>query len=204
MERQHDLSEVATEDQRRIEAYLRGDSAAFEEIESWIRGEIRHRYRMLHQELDDLCQVVHGKLLVKLRAAQFRHESSLRTYVSRILHHSCIDRLRRRYRENALLARDRPPLESPAPDPYEALTGVEDWQLLHQAVLLSSAGCRELWNLAFIQGLSYEEIARRLSIPPGTVKSRMWNCRKKAAEALERLRARGRSPRSRAERDEPL
>jgi RNA polymerase sigma-70 factor (ECF subfamily) len=190
VDRGRPVTGVEAADARRIEAYLRGESAACAEIESWIRGEIRSRYRMLHQELDDLCQVVHGKLLVKLRAAEFRHESSLRTYVSRILHHSCIDRLRRRYRESALMAPDGPEPLSSAPDPYEVLTGAEDWQLLHQAVLLAPEGCRELWRLAFVERLPYEEIAERLSIPPGTVKSRMWSCRKRAAETLERLRAR--------------
>jgi RNA polymerase sigma-70 factor (ECF subfamily) len=190
MKHRSEVTSLDDADRRRVGRYLRGEPETFAEVEEWIRGEIRMRYPVLRHELDDVCQTVHEKLLIKLRADGFRYQSSLRTYVSGIVHHSCIDRLRRRYRENAIALGEDAGRVSKRPDPYEVLAEVEEWRLLHQVVLLSSSACRELWSLAFIERLSYEEIGRRLSIPPGTVKSRMWHCRQRAAAALRRIQAR--------------
>jgi DNA-directed RNA polymerase specialized sigma24 family protein len=64
--------------------------------------------------------------------------------------------------------------------------------LLHQAVLALPAGCRELWFLVLVEKLSYEEVGAHLAIPPGTVKSRMFHCRRKLLDLLERAGGKGR------------
>jgi RNA polymerase sigma factor (sigma-70 family) len=66
-----------------------------------------------------------------------------------------------------------------------------DPELLHELLMTLSPACKELWRLTFLERQGYEEIARRLAIPEGTVKSRMWHCRQKAAAVLARLRRSG-------------
>ena len=173
-------------DVKRVEAYLRGTPECVREIDAWIRGGIGGRYPALRHEMDDLSQAVHQRLLINLRAARFQHRSSLRGYVSGIVHHACIDRLRKRYRDVIV------PLDEnhPIPDddnPYRAIVAQDERRLAHQALSLSPSSCRELWSMIFLEKLSYEEIGTKLSIPPGTVKSRVWHCRKKAKKILERL-----------------
>jgi RNA polymerase sigma-70 factor (ECF subfamily) len=174
-------------DRLRIERYLGGDESAFREIESWVRQALESRYPVLRQEVEDLCQATHEKLVENLRALRFQHRSTLRTYVVGITHHTAIDRVRKLYRELPL------PLHWDARDagttdnPYRSLAALEERQLLHQVVQRSSPACRELWRLVFLDQLSYVETGRRLGIPPGTVKSRMWHCRRKALLLLHRL-----------------
>ncbi len=52
-----------------------------------------------------------------------------------------------------------------------------------------SPSLREVVELAVINDLPYAEIARRLSIPVGTVKSRMFNALKKLKEAVDERRS---------------
>jgi RNA polymerase sigma-70 factor (ECF subfamily) len=183
-------------DDRRIRAYLDGDGAAADEIESWIRKDIAVRYPILRPEMDDLCQSIHEKLFEKLKEGRFRHRSSLRSYVAGITHHTAISRIRARYRERDLWRGWESRSAHVAPSAYQSLAELQERQLLHQVVQRSSESCRSLWRMVFIERLSYAEIARRLSIPPGTVKSRMWHCRRRALALLERLR-KAASPRRR-------
>jgi RNA polymerase sigma-70 factor (ECF subfamily) len=180
-----------TDDGARIDAYLRGDGRVFAEVEGWIRTEMRHRYPGLAAEHEDLCQVVHEKLLGNLRSGRFEGRSALRTYVIGIAHHAAIDRVREIRRQRDLLGSYfREPVA--VPDPGRTAADVDEVKLLHRAVLATPSSCRQLWKLVFIEKLNYDEIGRRLAIPPGTVKSRMWHCRRKAMAVLSRLRRRRR------------
>jgi RNA polymerase sigma-70 factor (ECF subfamily) len=177
------------------EAYLRGAAAPHAQVDAWVRAELRQRYRGISHEHDDLCQVVHEKLLTRLHAGGFSGPS-LYAYVIGIVHHVAIDRLRVLYRE-----RDRGVVASPtteAPDPYAVLASRDRSRLLHRAVLELPAACRELWYLVLVEKLGYQAIAERMAIPAGTVKSRMFNCRRQLQQTLERLERRGRERRGRA------
>lgn len=171
-----------------VAGYLRGSHAAFTEVESWIRAALRRHYPGLATEHEDLAQSVHGKLFASLTDGRFAKGAVLRSYVVGVVHHTAIDRLREIYRvrvlSEALLAEPTPPWQ----DPYRRAEPAADAQLLHQALLATPPRCREMWRLLLNERLSYEEIGQRLALPPGTVKSRMWHCRRKALAALRRLR----------------
>ena len=178
----------AASDRKRIDAYLDGETAAFREVDRWIRVEVQARYPILRAELDDLCQMVHEKLVGNLGAGRFGHRSTLRTYVAGITHYTSIDCIRKRHREQSLPSGWEERREATTDSPYRSLSDLQEQELLHQAVMGSPAACRELWRLIFVERLSYKDVGSRLSIPPGTVKSRMWYCRRKAMALLERLR----------------
>jgi len=178
-------------DRRRIESYLAGAQETAREVDGWIRREIEICYPTLRQDLDDLRQMIHGKLVENLRAGRFQYRSTLKTYVGRITHHTAIDLIRRRHRERSVASEWLLQTATTGEHPYQTLAALEDEALLDQVLLRSPSSCRDLWRLVFIEGMSYEEIGRRLSIPPGTVKSRVWHCRRKALALLERLRRTG-------------
>ena len=178
-------------DRRRIESYLAGAEETAREVDGWIRREIEICYPGLRQDLDDLRQVIHGKLLENLRAGRFQYRSTLKTYVGRITHHTAIDTLRARQRERTVTSEWLLQTAASGENPYQALAALEEDTLLDQVLLRSPASCRDLWRMVFLERLSYEEIAHRLSVPPGTVKSRVWHCRRKALALLERLRRTG-------------
>ncbi|ANM31764.1 hypothetical protein ABI59_22680 [Acidobacteria bacterium Mor1] len=175
--------------QGQIDAYLRGDADVFLEVDLWIRTQLRAQYPALLDEEEDLCQMVHQKLLVNLREGRFRGQSNLRSYVGGITNYSSIDRLRVRYRDREFQEEAEAELPQQATDnPYRDAEQKDEAKLLHRLVMAMPAACRELWRLVFVEKLSYVQVGEELTIPPGTVKSRMWHCRRKATEILRRLR----------------
>jgi RNA polymerase sigma-70 factor (ECF subfamily) len=71
------------------------------------------------------------------------------------------------------------------------MAALEEHHLIQQVLLRSPPSCRNLWRMIFMERLSYEEIGRRHRVPMGTVKSRVWHCRRKALALLASLRWKG-------------
>jgi RNA polymerase sigma-70 factor (ECF subfamily) len=130
---------------------------------------------------------VHQKLFVNLGEGKFGHRSALRTYVQSMAHYTAIDRMRRKFRDVPLEPAMAEAAPETRPNPYQALEEKERSRLFHRVLHLSPEMCQKLWRMTFLDKLSYESIGRELGIPPGTVKSRMWHCRKKATALLEGL-----------------
>lgn len=185
MAEEGDRIKPIAEDRQLIVDYLAGREEAFQAVESWVLREIDMRYAGLRSEREDLCQQVHEKLLSSLRAGRFQGESSLKTYVISVVHHTCIDALRRRHLREA----DDLPENHPASwgNPYRDLEARETRSLLHLVLHRSPEFCRRLWRMIFVDKLHYREIGLRLGIPSGTVKSRAFACRQKALAIYRRL-----------------
>lgn len=181
--------ETTASDRRTVGLYIEGDGLATAEITSWIRAEIVARYPLLRPEVEDLCQGVHAKLLENLHAGRFHGRSTLRTYVVSITHYTAIDRIRQIYRDRAFTSeRAAPDARSEYENPYESLESAQEDALVHLTLQRSPEACRDLWRLIFLERLSYAEVGKRLSLPAGTVKSRMWYCRRKVLAIMETLK----------------
>ena len=170
-----------------VQAYLDGQREACESVDQWIRAELATGFPVLAADAEDLRQTVHEKLIVTLRKGNFRHESSLRTFVVRVTRYSAVDLVRRKYRDPLWSSILEPDIAVMEENPYQRLASLERGRLLRQILMLASRECRELWRLAFVDQHGYDEIGRRLSISPGTVKSRMSRCRQKLMTLMRRL-----------------
>jgi RNA polymerase sigma-70 factor (ECF subfamily) len=106
------------------------------------------------------------------------HEA-LMPWLLRITRNRAIDRLRRRSRRRARLARAEAsgalPDEAVAPvEPNEAARpGWHVHESVHAALATLPSEQREAVELAYFRGLTHAEIARMLEIPMGTVKTRL-------------------------------
>jgi RNA polymerase sigma-70 factor, ECF subfamily len=106
------------------------------------------------------------------------HEA-LMPWLLRITRNRAIDRLRRRARRRARLARAEaagalPPEAVPPVEPNEAARpGWHVHESVHAALTSLPAEQREAVELAYFRGLTHAEIARMLEIPMGTVKTRL-------------------------------
>ena len=106
------------------------------------------------------------------------HEA-LMPWLLRITRNRAIDRLRRRSRRRARLARAEAsgalPDEAVAPvEPNEAARpGWHVHESVHAALATLPPEQREAVELAYFRGLTHAEIARMLEIPMGTVKTRL-------------------------------
>jgi len=123
----------------------------------------------------------------------------------RILRNCCLNMLSRR-RTIRNYAReygsDAPGVQT-FDDPASILAKQEEAQVIRRALDSLEMDAREILSLKYIQGNSYEEIARLLDIPRGTVMSRLFHARKAFREKYQHL-SKPECNRTREERHEQL
>ena len=101
-----------------------------------------------------------------------------------ILRNVCVSRLRRRARRRTVVLPDNPADPSDESNPVLLAERNERRDLLWRAIQALSAPHREIIVLNHFQGLSYKEIAATLTIPIGTVMSRLHNARQALRKKL--------------------
>jgi RNA polymerase sigma-70 factor (ECF subfamily) len=121
------------------------------------------------------------------RAADFRRESSLGTWLHRIVYNKAIDMLRQRGKEAALPDEDsivlgpeddrlsRSPSWSRPPD--ESLLGAEAVAALDRAVRELTPMQRMVFEMREVEGRTSDEVAEILDIPAGTVRVHLHRAR---------------------------
>lgn len=122
-------------------------------------------------QAEELAQEV--MIAVWRKASTFdRSQASVSTWIFRIARNRRIDALRRANKGD--LDPDEPML-TPEPEtpPDEAVHALEREEQVREAMNQLPAQQLELLRLAFFDGLSHSEIAKREGLPLGTVKSRL-------------------------------
>jgi RNA polymerase sigma-70 factor, ECF subfamily len=175
-----------------IQRCLEGDAAAWDALvrTHWKRVfNIAYKFVARYDEAEDLTQEIFVKLFRALptydRRAQFD------TWLTRVSRNLCIDHYRRRRREEQKVTDDIDPDMIPMDDllsrPDAALEQHAEVAIVRRALARLPPTYREAVALRDIHELSYEEIARRLQLPEGTVKSRINRGRKELARHLQVL-----------------
>jgi RNA polymerase sigma-70 factor (ECF subfamily) len=111
----------------------------------------------------------------------YRPQSPFRNWVYRIATNAARDVLRR---EREIIDVDELPLAAPDAGPEATAEGRERSEHVRQAVLSLPSASREVLVLREYEGLSYREIAETLSIPIGTVMSRLNYARNRLRQSL--------------------
>lgn len=187
---------------------LRSDSA--EEVETafetlvgrWRKPLLNFFYRLLWDRAaaEDLTQEVFLK--VYRRRKEYKPQAKFSTYLYRIGRNCWVDYMRRTKRERKHLSLDtewegngdegneggktlRERLASPRSEPRLEAQKEERSEALVEAVGALSEEHREVFILSAVQGLSYDETAKTVGVPVGTVKSRMHHAVKRLRERLK-------------------
>ncbi len=115
-------------------------------------------------------------LLVFQKLRQLKDPAAFRGWLSRLVLHTCYRIAKKRPNELEL-----PSEEVEAPDQSQS---VIDSLFLKQGLSRLQPKDRDILILRELLGLSYEEVAFALSLPLGTVRSRLHSARKHLAERL--------------------
>ena len=172
-------------DEHLVKRFLAGDAGAFTELVG------RHERRVyalcvrILGDRDDAADASQDAFLMVVRKLdQFRGDAAFSTWLHRVTVNVCYDHLRSAKRR-PLLHRvdDDHPLETgpPIPDHADAVADAHDVAAGLAAV---PEDFRIALVLADIQDLPYDEIARVLDVPVGTVKSRVHRGRVALARAM--------------------
>src|SRR4249920_689920 len=176
-----------------IQRCLRGDQAAWERIVRlhWRRVfNVAYKFVGKHDEAEDLAQDIFLKIFRSLDT--FDRRANFQTWLISVSRNLCIDHYRSVRKERQTIDRqvDANELTPSAPDagPIAALEQRDRVTLLRQALAKLPESLRTAVVLRDLQELSYQEIADRLKLPEGTVKSRINRGRAELARQVRKLR----------------
>jgi RNA polymerase sigma-70 factor (ECF subfamily) len=182
-----------------IERCLQGDQAAWATIvrQHWRKVfNLAYKFVGRHDEAEDLTQDIFLKIFRALHT--FDRRANFQTWLISISRNLCIDHYRSLRKERETMARDidasslSPVSRERGPD--RQLEQLDLRQLLRQALAELPETLREAVVLRDLQEFSYLEIAERLHLPEGTVKSRINRGRLELARQITRLQQARPSP----------
>lgn len=173
-----DLSPIA--DDQLVRRIAAGDAAALEALyDRYVRQCFGLALRMVSEPA--LAEEVVQEVFLKLWTSPGSYSSQKGAFASWLLslvHHRCVDQLRKRSRTEVALDTDEPSSilntePDPQPDPGEQVWVMEQQRVVRQALTQIPENQRLVLELAYFGGLSQSQIAEKLSQPLGTVKTRM-------------------------------
>jgi RNA polymerase sigma-70 factor (ECF subfamily) len=159
-----------------IDGCLRKDAASWEEIVSRFRRKVFHiayKFTGRHAEAEDLTQDIFLKVYKSLD--KFNRDADFSTWLGSVARHYCIDHYRASKREREVLVDD-----------------LDVRGLVRRGLDQLAPKLREAVVLRDLQGLSYQEMAERLELPEGTVKSRINRGREELVRRLRKAQQPGR------------
>ncbi len=175
-------------DQVLVERCRNGDRAAFSALVVRYQRQVYHAvYRMLGDREDarDATQVVFMKVAERLD----RYDPKYRffSWIYRIAINESIDAMRRNGREEAL---DDATMESTTDgdDPEQQLDDAQRAEQIHRALQALRPDDRAVLTLRHFAECSYEDMGRILGLEEKTVKSRLFEARRRLGQRLQDLR----------------
>ena len=159
-----------------------GDPEPFEDfVRAWTRRLVAffHRQGASLGRAEDLTQEVFLKLYQS--AGRYQARERFPAYCYRTARNLWIDECRRASMREGLLARST----GLQLDPWDALRLAEEERDLHALLGELPPGQRRVFELVLLFELSYAEIGAHLSIPVGTVKSRMFHAVRRLRDAWQ-------------------
>lgn len=174
-------------DEDLVKRYLDGDQPAFALLVERHQGRVFNVALRVLGDPDDARDAAQDAFLTMVsKLSQFRGDAAFTTWLHRVTVNACYDILRKRRRQPMLrLAGDPddpiPETQPPVADHADQTVGSID---VARALQLIPEEYRIVLVLADVQDLPYEEIARALDVPLGTVKSRVHRGRVALGRAM--------------------
>lgn len=188
------LSEKALQDYELVQKALKGDEKAFARLLSRYKDTIYFMLlKMLNNRSDaeDLTLEAFGKAFKNLH--QYSPTYAFSTWLFKIASNNCIDFLRKKKGIMISIENDNEQIEinetsrikSKDLNPEERLIRKQKAILLHKVVRRLKPHYQTLVELRYFKELSYEEIAKELNLPLGTVKAQLFRARQMLFKLIE-------------------
>ncbi len=187
------LSEKARLDYELVQKALQGDEKAFARLLTRYKDAI---YFMLlkmvnnRSDAEDLTLEAFGKAFKSLH--QYSPTYAFSTWLFKIASNNCIDFLRKKKGVHVSIENkeesensDLIKLKSKEPNPEERLIRQQKAILLRNVVRKLKPRYQTLVELRYFREFSYEEIAKELDLPLGTVKAQLFRAREMLFKMIE-------------------
>src|SRR3954464_2203146 len=182
-----------------IEQCLAGDQLAWEQIvrPNWRKVfNVAYKFVGRHDEAEDLTQDIFLKIFKSL--GTFDSRANFQTWLISVSRNLCIDHYRSVRKERETIDRDVDASElmpvSKSQGQMAMMEQKDRVELLREAMGALPKTLRMAVLMRDIQELSYHEIAQKLKLPEGTVKSRINRGRNELARQIKKLRGEDFSP----------
>jgi RNA polymerase sigma-70 factor (ECF subfamily) len=185
MEVNPNLSEKARYDYRLVQLAANGDEKAYAELLGRYKDAIYYMLlKMVNNKSDaeDLTIEAFGKAFKNIK--QYTPNFAFSTWLFKIATNNCIDFIRKK--KANLISLDQTgddqegfgtPLQSNSPDPEEDMIKSQRIDLMRNVVDKLKPRYKKLVELRYFKEYSYEEIAKELDLPIGTVKAQLFRAR---------------------------
>ncbi len=173
---------------------LAGENQAWESL---LRVHSRKVYSLCYRftgrtaEAEDLTQEIFIKIFQTLKSYD-QAQGTFTTWLTRVARNHLVDHYRRTKRDRATASLDDEESKvaeqvSSGPGPTAGVESRERRELIQEGLNKLSPDLREAVILRDLHDLDYDEIARVLDVPQGTVKSRINRGRLELARVLKRM-----------------
>jgi RNA polymerase sigma-70 factor (ECF subfamily) len=173
-----------------VRAARLGDDDAFGElVDRYGPGMLRYARRLVNGSDADAGEVVQEAFISAWKSLDsFRGESSLKTWLFRLVHRRAVDLLRHRRPtpiDDDLLSRV---VRVADDNPLQDVLDSELLEALQEALDELPWNQRSAWLLREVEGLGYDEIAHAMGTTVGSVRGHLHRGRRQLAERMARWR----------------
>jgi len=150
---------------------------------------ISYRFVGKFSDSEDLTQEIFFKIFSQL--AKYDLEGNFKFWAQRVAKNHCIDYYRKSRKEKQLLLQQSPEIivkDVKSVSQQEQLERKEKMKKILESINKLPPSLKDCLIMRDVQGYSYQEIAKILNLPVGTVKSRINRSRKELVDKLENLR----------------
>lgn len=175
---------IIADDKQLVELSLRGDDIAFEYLfnrySEAIRRLLQHRSASA-EDTEDLLQETFIKVYINLQ--RYSPEYTFGQWIYTIARNTHIDFERRRQEDISIDEKFSAPIAS-SPSPEESLINRQQRSQIEDYIGSLPEQYRTLFIMRFLEDYSYEEIAEKLHLPMGTVKTQIHRARERMCRLI--------------------
>ena len=176
---------IVADDRALVGLVLDGDDAAFEHLFNRYRDAIRRlfvqRLGKASDNADDLLQETFIK--VYLNIDRYDNDYTFGQWVYTIARNTHIDFERRRQDDVHIDEKFSAPVAN-TPSPEESMISMQQRKQIELYINCLPVQYRQLFTMRFLDDYSYEEIAEKLQLPMGTVKTRIHRARERMCNLI--------------------